>query len=70
MKKRRSKSDSNKMAYRSQFSSVVPGRMQIYNIKLATYQVKLLTLAKKDDLTCFGGFDVESRFGKALQLLN
>ena len=67
MKKRRSKSESNKMAYQSEFSSVVPHRMQIYNIKLAAYQVKLLTVAKTT-LLVLGASMLSLKFGKALQL--
>lgn len=67
MKRRRSKSESNKMAYQSEFSSVVPRRMQIYNIKLAAYQVKLLTVAKTI-LLVLGASMLSLKFGKALQL--
>ena len=67
MKKRRSKSESNKMAYQSAFSSVVPRRMQIYHIKLAAYQVKLLTVARTI-LLVLGASMMSLKFGKALQL--
>ena len=55
------------MAYQSEFSSVVPRRMQIYNIKMAAYQVKLLTLAKII-LLVLGASMLSLKFGKALQL--
>ena len=55
------------MAYQSEFSSVVPRRMQIYNIKMAAYQVKLLTLAKII-LLVLGASMLSPKFGKALQL--